>query len=455
MSFIKRSDTAKRWIYFFYQSYGSHQGTDRREAKIEEGQLPLLEFTRDRVVSLAGDEGVNIVADEGVEATAADKPKRTRKKRKTASGASSSVLPLKRLREEHDTSGDAGASTARKSLAVLQDLLDSSTLATEVGVTAAVTVPFVTSSMTPTPERERGCRTVSIFGPNFQTRHPAERFVISLDSSHHSSTNAADDEVTSIVRDFASPSTDGADIAGPSQPAGAEVFADTFYVSQDMDSETLQQDMDYEQLFVEFNVRVARQACFSVEVRLRYEHNYRERKKFERKCNRQADLLKEKDTKIANLQAHLSLKEAEAAKAIRLQSQLSYDELSIKAASFEYEKDKLTDQVSLLETTCSGLRDQVSGYELFKEQIEAVQDEQVKILSDKVTGLDAELMGMALHLDEEFYSRFLTTISGRRWSLGHGLRLVVMKCLQSLEYLVALGRAIDHTIDKGMQDGLV
>ncbi|GKC60207.1 hypothetical protein Tco_1087805 [Tanacetum coccineum] len=29
-----------------------------------------------------------------------------------------------------------------------------------------------------------------------------------------------------------------------------------------------------------------------------------------------------------------------------------------------------------------------------------------------------------------------------------------MKCLQSSEYLVALGRAIDHSIDKGMQDGL-
>ncbi|GJX52513.1 hypothetical protein Tco_0280882, partial [Tanacetum coccineum] len=61
---------------------------------------------------------------------------------------------------------------------------------------------------------------------------------------------------------------------------------------------------------------------------------------------------------------------------------------------------------------------------LFKEQIEAVQDEQVKVLT------------------------------GRRWILGRGLRLVVMKCLQTLEYLAALGGAIGCAIDKVMQDGL-
>ncbi|GJU44759.1 hypothetical protein Tco_1202025 [Tanacetum coccineum] len=117
-------------------------------------------------------------------------------------------------------------------------------------------------------------------------------------------------------------------------------------------------------------------------------------------------------------------------------------------------KKVFADQVSLLETTCSGLRDQVSGYELFKEQTKAVQDEQVKILSDKVAGLDVELMGMALHIDEEFYPRLLTTTAGRGWILSRGLRLVVMKWLQSPEYLATLGRAIGRAIDKGMQDGL-
>ncbi|GKG16562.1 hypothetical protein Tco_0361519, partial [Tanacetum coccineum] len=91
---------------------------------------------------------------------------------------------------------------------------------------------------------------------------------------------------------------------------------------------------------------------------------------------------------------------------------LSFDELSVKAASLKSQRDGLADQVSLLETTCYGLRDQVSGYELFKEQCEAIQDEQVKAFSDRVAGLDSGLMALVLHLDKEFYPRFLTTIAG-------------------------------------------
>ncbi|GJU53402.1 hypothetical protein Tco_1227116 [Tanacetum coccineum] len=460
-------------------------------------------------------------------------------------------ITSKKLKEDYDTSGDAGASTAGKSLAMLQDLLDRSTLAVEISVTAAATMPFVTSSVTLTPERKGGGHTDSVFGPNLCTHHPAERFVISSDSSHHSSTNAADVEVTSIVRspippplvmtapvattavastsyvpeagigptiqslfaDSASPSATGPNTTGPSDPHGTEISADTFYISKEMDFETLQQiyipkwnminDSSYDD--PDFNVGAARQTCLSTEVRLRFEHNLRERKKFERKCARQTDLLKDKDTEIASLKAQLSLKEVEAAVAIHLRSQvsaveaakaarvsklnslkerntalegekstlegqvatlesaaaskdtelasvntqvaklnhdlsslqLSCDELSIKAASLESQKDSLTDQVSVLETTCSGLHDQVSGYEPFKEQYEAVQDEQVKILSDRVAELDFKLMGMAIHLDED------------------GIRLAVMKCLQSPKYVSALGTAIGLAIDKGMQNGLV
>nr|GEY29622.1 hypothetical protein [Tanacetum cinerariifolium] len=77
-----------------------------------------------------------------------------------------------------------------------------------------------------------------------------------------------------------------------------------------------------------------------------------------------------------------------------------------------------------------------------------------RVLSEKVVGLDVDIMGMALHLDEEFYPCFLTTIAGRRWILSRGLKLMVMKCLQSLEYLATLGGAISCVIDKGMQDRL-
>ncbi|GJS22694.1 hypothetical protein Tco_0451326 [Tanacetum coccineum] len=204
--------------------------------------------------------------------------------------------------------------------------------------------------------------------------------------------------------------------------------------------------MDYEQLLAEFNVRTARQVCFSAEIRMRLNNELRGRQKFEGKYAMQANWLKERDAEIASLKAQLSLTEAEAAEAIRLRGQienveaaeaarvnelkdlkeinavlegrvtdlesvaaskdaeltssnsqvakmtqdlsslqLSCDELSVKASSLKFEKDKLVDQVSVLETTCSGIRDEVIGYKLFKEQVEAVHNEQVKALSDHVT----------------------------------------------------------------------
>ncbi|GKC02700.1 hypothetical protein Tco_0994310, partial [Tanacetum coccineum] len=290
------------------------------ERQIEEGQVSLLESTKGRVIPLAGvdeqgdqhdnvkdveprlneesgdaavadqteesdrvvqDEEVNIVVDEEIQAAAADRPKGTIRKRKAAGGASGSNLPPKKLREDHDTSGDAGASTAGKSLAALQGLLDHIMLSIEVGVTATANIPFVTSFVTLTPEREGGGRTDSVSRPNLRTWHPAERFVISSDSSHHSRTNVADDEVTSIVRSSASPppvmtvavtatvvvgtssapalgagtepvhasiftdsassSPVGPDTAGPSYPRGTNISSDNFYVSKEMDFKTLQQ----------------------------------------------------------------------------------------------------------------------------------------------------------------------------------------------------------------------
>ncbi|GKA65957.1 hypothetical protein Tco_0765664 [Tanacetum coccineum] len=107
-----------------------------------------------------------------------------------------------------------------------------------------------------------------------------------------------------------------------------------------------------------------------------------------------------------------------------------------------------------MDTTFSGLRDQVSGYEWLKEQIEEFQDAQMNIVNDKVANLDADLLETGLHLEENFYPHLLTTISGRRWLLTHGLKLAVVKCLNSQEYLSALGAAISRAIEKGIQDGL-
>nr|GEY08533.1 transposase (putative), gypsy type [Tanacetum cinerariifolium] len=71
-----------------------------------------------------------------------------------------------------------------------------------------------------------------------------------------------------------------------------------------------------------------------------------------------------------------------------------------------------------------------------------------------VAKLDVDLTKMACHLEEKFYPHMLTTISGQRWLLDHGLKLIIIKCLNSSKYLTALGAAISHSVEKWMQDGL-
>ncbi|GJT20072.1 hypothetical protein Tco_0878778 [Tanacetum coccineum] len=487
------------------------EGAGNYNVNEEGGDVAVADQTgkSDHIIQV---EGIDIVADDETQAIVSDKPKRLRKKRKAADGASGSGLPPKKLREDHGVSGDASASTARKSLLLFK--------------------------------LEGGGHGDSIAGPNLRTQLASERFVVLTDFSHHSSTHVADDEVTSIVRSSMPPplvltavvaTTIIADVTSASEPKAStgqicipkwNVTNDSALDDPDIFRSVIDhfappalfsqlRSMDYEQLFAEFNVRTAHQSCLGFEVRLRLEHELRGRKKFKDKCAMQAGWLKERDTKIASLKAQLSLKEAEAGEAIRLRGQvaivevteaararelnglkernavlegqvtalesaaiikntelesfnaqiakltqdlsnlqMSCNELSIKAASLESDKDKLIDQVSKLEGTCSGLCDEVMGYQLFKEHIKAVQDVQVKVLSDRVAELDANLMRMALYLDEEFYPCYLTTIVGRRWILSRGLKLVVMKCLQSSEYLAALGEAIGPAIDKGMQVGL-
>nr|GEU55372.1 integrase, catalytic region, zinc finger, CCHC-type, peptidase aspartic, catalytic [Tanacetum cinerariifolium] len=175
------------------------------EKQIREGQVPLLESTRGRV-----DEGVNIVADEEVKATAAEKPQ-VQKKMKKVDGASGSNHPLKKLREDHNTSGDVGASTDSSH--------HSSTNAADDEVTSTVRSP-----MPP---------------PLIMTTAIATTAIVGATSAlvHESGTGPVQ---RSIFRDSVSPSTAEADVDGPSQPVGVVVSTDTFYISQKMDSETLQ-----------------------------------------------------------------------------------------------------------------------------------------------------------------------------------------------------------------------
>ncbi|GKE73166.1 hypothetical protein Tco_1535207 [Tanacetum coccineum] len=106
--------------------------------------------------------------------------------------------PPKKLRDDYKTPG--GPSVSGKSRSAVQRLLAGAVLNAEVRSEPIPALPFVTSSVSATPKREGGDHIDSVTGFNFRTVSAPQRFVISLDSSHHSGANIAEAEVDSFAR---------------------------------------------------------------------------------------------------------------------------------------------------------------------------------------------------------------------------------------------------------------
>nr|GEW71048.1 putative WD40/YVTN repeat-like-containing domain-containing protein [Tanacetum cinerariifolium] len=231
--------------------------------------------------------------------------------------------------------------------------------------------------------------------------------------------------------------------------------------------------MDHDRLFTEFNVAAARQISLNAEMRMRAEYNIREKRKLRAIVDEQAELLKTKDEEIESLKAQLLLKEAEAAESIRLRAEVfkfesteqslrasvkvrehEVADLDAQVTAVKLQNDNLVGQVHELEISFVGLQEKVAAYEGFISQLEKFQDEKLEEVNEKFDKLCVDFVEMAPHLEEKFYPHLLTTISGRRWLLTYDMELAVAKCLNSTEYLSALGAAISKAVEKGMQEGL-
>nr|GEY84614.1 hypothetical protein [Tanacetum cinerariifolium] len=79
------------------------------------------------------------------------------------------------------------------------------------------------------------------------------------------------------------------------------------------------------------------------------------------------------------------------------------------------------------------------------------QDERVE---QRCAEMDARLDALSIDFDEKLYPHMLTAIAGRRWVIGRGLRLAVMKCGESLELRQAFADAVSAGIAKGLSEGL-
>ncbi|GJX13065.1 hypothetical protein Tco_0204823, partial [Tanacetum coccineum] len=339
-----------------------------------------------------------------VSEVAIKKTKKSKRKRKTTGDASASTFPPKKLREDYHA---ANFITGGKSLDTICSLIpEGSSVPSGIaeprddGLADSVYVVADTLVMT-----------ISI-----TTTVSIDAFVVQVSKDKVRSGNLE------TFGDSASAGGAIMNAASSSKVNELTTSSDSFYASQDIDSETLHNIyvpkwkvandsfLDDLYLYTEFNVGAARQMCLGAEARMRAEYTLEQKDHLEdnqlsiveavdaAKSTELRDLKErnfalegEKDAlseKVATLESMTTLKETELASPTAQVAQLTFylsgfqlsrDELSSKVDFLESERDRLADQSSSLE----------SAFELFKERMEAMQDEQATIIGNRVAELDA------------------------------------------------------------------
>ncbi|GJZ52603.1 hypothetical protein Tco_0607118 [Tanacetum coccineum] len=218
--------------------------------------------------------------------TAHVQPKRQRKRKTIVSDAGEPSHPPKKLREDYKTS--TGPSVAGKSRFVLQKLLAGAVLNPEAGIAALPTLPFITSFVSVTLERESKDQTDSMAGANLRTiTAPPRKFVESSIFGGDSSGGGADHTVGGFsdltgsdflvggIRIVISPDVDLQKVYAPQWSVTNGSRLDDGRTCREMVDEFAPpkffasiRGMDHDQLFTEFNVGAARQMSLSAEVRM-------------------------------------------------------------------------------------------------------------------------------------------------------------------------------------------
>nr|GFB85384.1 hypothetical protein [Tanacetum cinerariifolium] len=132
-----------------------------------------------------------------------------------------------------------------------------------------------------------------------------------------------------------------------------------------------------------------------------------------------------------------------------------------KSAGLSQELERMCAQFSKLQVSnerlsqqVDALQQQVSREETLKAAFEDYKRHQDQMVEQRCAEMDARLDAMSIDFDEELYPHMLTAIAGRRWVIGHGLRLATMKCAESLEMRQAFTDVVSAGIAKGMSEGL-
>nr|GEY78970.1 hypothetical protein [Tanacetum cinerariifolium] len=182
--------------------------------------------------------------------------------------------------------------------------------------------------------------------------------------------------------------------------------------------------MHNEEFLRQYNVNLARQVAMGSQLRLRFEQEA----KLLRKSVAQANMKRAAEDKSAGL-----IKELEDMRARFSDLQVSHGQLSQQVAS---------------------LKEQVSGEEKLKAAFEEFKQYEDERVERRCAELDARLDALSIDFDEELYPHMLTAIAGRMWIVGHGMRLAMMKCAESLEMRQAFADVVSAGVAKVMSEGL-
>nr|GEZ60555.1 hypothetical protein [Tanacetum cinerariifolium] len=165
-----------------------------------------------------------------------------------------------------------------------------------------------------------------------------------------------------------------------------------------------------EEFLGQYNLNLARQVAMGSQLRLRFEQEAKLLRKFIAQVARRDKRIPARELEIKNLEALLET------------------EADMKKVA----KDKSDGLIKELEDMCDRFSDLQVSNEHLSQHVATLQEQ----------------------TDEELYPHMLIAIAGRRWVIGHGLRLAVMKYDESLEMRQAFADVVSTRIAKGMSEGL-
>nr|GEW97928.1 transposase (putative), gypsy type [Tanacetum cinerariifolium] len=177
--------------------------------------------------------------------------------------------------------------------------------------------------------------------------------------------------------------------------------------------------MHNDEFIGQYNINLARQVAMGSQLRLRFEQ--------------EAKLLRKSVAQAAEDKSAVLIKELE--------------DLRARFSDLQVGNEHLSQQVATLQEQVSGEEKLKAAFEEFKRY----EDERVE---RRYAELDARLDALSIDYKEELYPHMLTAIAGRRWVVGHGLRLAMMKCVESLEMRQAFTDVVFAGVAKGMSEGL-